>query len=457
MPLEPKESEAPLSRRDFLRTTATTAAVAAPYFVPASVFGAQAPSNRINVACIGVGNQGFLDLELFSAQPDCRMVAVCDVNQGSPGYKNPEDVRGREPARKLVEGLYAKQSRSGNYKGCDGYGDFREVLARDDVDAVVVVAPDHWHEAITIAAAKAGKDIYCEKPLGLTIAGQQRMIKAVRDNNRVLQTGSHERSNPYVREVCEMVRDGAIGKVRRVVCNIGRHNKVGPGPGWKPMPVPTNLDYDFWLGPAPEAPYHQDRCLYNFRFNYDYAGGQVTNFGAHSIDIAQWGLGMDHTGPTQIESLYADFLPEGSLFNASTYSDFRCKYDNGVVLECVTAEPAVRCAFFGDDGVVSIDNQGQNATVIPRGLAPEELQKRVKYHSGPDHVRNFLDCVKSRSEPAAPVEVGHRSATVCHMGNIALRLGGKFEWNPKTEKFEGGRSDEANAMLDREQRTTWSS
>lgn len=445
------------NRREFLRTSAAAAAISVPYIVPSSVFGAQAPSNRINVGCIGAGNQGFLDLKLFAAEADCRLVAVCDVNKGSGNYKNPEDVRGRGPGRQLVEDLYAKQTNSGTYKGCDEYNDFREMIARDDIDAVVIVAPDHWHEAMTIAAAEAGKDIYCEKPLGLTIAGQQRMVKAVRDNNRVLQTGSHERSNPYVREACEMVRNGAIGKVRRVVCNIGRHNKVGPGPGWEPTPVPEGFDYAMWLGPAPDAPYHKDRCLYNFRFNYDYAGAQVTNFGAHSIDMAQWGLGMDRSGPKEVESLYASFLPEGSLFNASTYSHFRCKYENGVVLDCVVDEPSVRCAFYGDEGVVSIDNQGQNAMVIPKSLTPEKLKKRVKYHSGGDHVRNFLDCVKTREEPAAPVEVGHSSATVCHIGNIALRLGGKFKWDVEAEKFEGERSDEANTMLDREQRTDWAS
>lgn len=442
------------SRRKFLQTSAVVA-VAAPYIVPASVFGANAPSNRINVGCIGTGNQGFLDLKLFLQQPDCQLKAICDVNRGSGNYKNETDIRGLEPGQAVVEGFYAKQKDAGDYKGCDTFRDFRDLLARDDIDAVVVVAPDHWHEQMTIAAAEAGKDIYCEKPLGLTIAGQQRMIKAVRENGRVLQTGSHERSNPYVRDACEWVRGGAIGDVERVVCHVGRHNKVGPGPGWKPTPVPEGFDYEMWLGPAPDAPYHRDRCLYNFRFNYDYAGGQITNFGAHSIDMAQWGLGTDLTGPVEINHVYADYLPQGSLFDAATFSQFNCKYANGTVLECYTAEPSVRCTFYGTDGVVSIDNQGQNATVIPNGLAPKSLQKRVKYHSGSDHVRNFLDCIKSRSEPAAPVEVGHRSASICHLGNIAMKLESTLQWDPDSEQFEGENSDEANALLDRTARNTW--
>lgn len=449
-------TDASKSRRQFLKSSAAAgAAVAAPYFVPSTAFGANAPSNRLTVACLGTGNQGFLDLKLFAAQPDCQVVAICDVNDGSGNYKKPSDVRGLQPAKELVEGIYAKKSESGEYKGCDTYKDFREVLARDDIDAVVVVAPDHWHDVMTVAAAKAGKDIYCEKPLGLTIAGQQAMIKAVRDNKRVLQTGSHERSNPYAREACELVRSGAIGKVRRVVCNIGRQNKISPPPGWEPSAPPAGFDYDMWLGPAPEAPYHPDRCLYNFRFINDYAGGQTTNFGAHSIDIAQWGLGMDGTGPKQVEHVYADYLPEGSLFDAATFLKFRCRYANGTYLEVVTGDPSVRTVFYGDDGVVGIDNQGQNATVIPRSLAPEKLQKRVKYHSGGDHVRNFLDCVKSREEPAAPVEVGHRSASICHLGNIAVKLKAKLEWDAEAERFVGSGSDDANALLSREQRAPW--
>ncbi|QDT67883.1 Inositol 2-dehydrogenase [Planctomycetes bacterium MalM25] len=441
----------PVSRRGFMKTSAAAAAVAAPYIVQPSVFGANAPSNRLSVGFIGTGNQGFLDIKLFAGQPDCEVVALCDVNQGSGNYKNPTDVRGLKPAKELLD-----EVTDGRSKDCGLYRDFREVLAREDIDAVVVVAPDHWHDVMTVAAAKAGKDIYCEKPLGLTIGGQQAMIRAVRENNRILQTGSHERSNPYAAAACQVVRSGAIGKVRRVVCHVGRHNKISPPPGWEPSAPPAGFDYDMWLGPAPEAPYHPDRCLYNFRFISDYAGGQTTNFGAHSIDIAQWGLGTDNTGPTQIEHVYADYLPEGSLFDAATYLNFRCKYANGTVLECVTGSPSVRTTFYGDDGVVSVDNQGQNATVIPRGMAPEKLAKRVKYHSGGDHVRNFLDCVKSRSEPAAPVEVGHRSASICHLGNIALKLQAKLKWDPEAERFEGDRSGEANALLSREPRGPWS-
>jgi predicted dehydrogenase len=450
-----KQADGGVSRRSFLKSTAAATALAAPYFVPASVFGAAAPSNRISVGCIGVGNQGFPNMQRFLKQEGCQVVAVCDVNRGSHGYKEPNDFYGREPAKQEVERHYADRSGAGSYKGCAAYNDFRELLARGDIDALMLATPDHWHEPISIAAAESGKDIYCEKPLGLTIGGQQKVIEAVRRHRRILQCGTHERSNPIVRKACELVRSGAIGEVKRVVAFVGRHNKTGPGPGWKPMPVPDGFDYKLWLGPAPDAPYHQDRCLYNFRFNYDYAGGQVTNFGAHSLDIAQWGLGMDNSGPTQVEYVYADYLPKGSLFTAATHTFFRAKYANGTVVECFTSEPSVRCIFEGTEGLVRVDNMGQNFFATHKSIWPKDIKGSEKYHSGDDHVRNFLDCVKSRSEPAAPVEVAHRSASVCHLGNIAIKLQTKLKWDPKAERFTGAGSDEANAMLTRPARDAW--
>lgn len=455
MAKEKNTTDAGISRRDFVKSAAAATALASPYFVPASVFGAAAPSNRINVGCIGVGNQGFPNLLRFLKQMDCQVVAVCDVNRGSHGYKEPDDFYGREPAKKEVEQYYAKKTNVGQYKGCEAYNDFREILSRKDVDAVMLAPPDHWHEPMSIAAAEAGKDIYCEKPLGLTIGGQQKVIQAIRKHERIMQCGTHERSNPTVRRACELVRNGAIGEVKKVTAYIGRHNKTGPGPGWKQMPVPDGFDYKLWLGPAPDAPYHEDRCLYNFRFNYDYAGGQVTNFGAHSLDMAQWGLGMDSTGPTQVEYGYADYLPKGSLFNAATHAFFRAKYANGAVVECFTCEPSVRCIFEGSEGLIRVENMGQNFFATPKSIWPKEIKGTEKYHSGDNHVRNFLDCIKSRTDPAAPIEIGHRSASLCHLGNIAIRLKAKLKWDPKAEQFVGDKSDSANAMLSRESHEAW--
>ena len=456
MPPESTNTDTGATRRSFLKQAVATAALAAPYFAPASVFGANAPSNRITLGFIGVGNQGMPLVKRFMKQSDCQVLAVSDVNRGSAGYKDDVQILGREPAKQAVEAAYASRKASNTYKGCDAYNDFRDLLGRDDIDAVVIAAPDHWHAVMTLMALEAGKDVYCEKPLARTIDEQQAMVQAVRKHNRILQTGSHERSNPNVRRACELVRNGMIGEVKRVVTHVGRHNKVGPGPGWKPMPIPEGFDYDMWLGPAPEAPYHEDRCLYRFRFNYDYAGGQVANFGAHSNDMAQWGLGMDGSGPTSVECVYADFLPKGSLYNAATYTCFKCVYANGVELLCQTAEPSVRCIFEGTEGVVRVDQQGANFVTVPESLATwQPGPDDIRLGEGDNHYQNFLDSVKSRQDPIAPVEVGHRSATVCHLGNIACRLGGKYAWDPELERFTGKNAAEANKLLHAEHRAPW--
>lgn len=439
------------SRRTFLKSAAVT--LAAPYFVPASVFGQNAPSNRIAMGCIGTGNQGLPILKRFMKLDDTQIVAVCDVNRGSFGYKEEDHFYGREPAKKVVDDYYADASRSGSFTGCEAFEDFRELLQRDDIDAVTIVAPDHWHAVMTIMAARAGKDMYTEKPLSLTI-GEGRMADAVEKYDRILQTGTHERSNPTVRKACELVRSGRIGEVKRIITHVGLNNKVGPGPGWKPMDVPEGFNYDMWLGPAPEAPYHKDRCLYRFRFNYDYSGGQITNFGVHSNDMAQWGLGMDDSGPVEIEYLDAKYLPEGSLFNTATHTKFRALYANGVELLCQTDKPSVRCRFEGTEGVVQVENKGQNFITEPEEIANVDIPAADAILAVSDnHQRNFIDCVKTREQPVSNVEAGHRSASVCHLGNIAIKLKTKLEWDPKAEKFTN--NDEANDYLHRSCRDEW--
>ena len=437
-------------RREFLKATA---AIAIPYIVPASVFGAAAPSNRISVACIGTGNQcmGVL-LPKLLARDDVQVVAVCDVNRGSYGYKNEKDFYGREPAQKIVNKHYAGKTAAGQYQGCDAHNDFREVLDRKDVDAVVIAVPDHWHALMTIGASEAGKDIYCEKPLSLTVADGRAMVGAVRKHRRILQTGSHERSNPLVRKACELVRNGRIGELKKVTTFVGFHSKKGPGPGWQPMPVPDGFDYETWLGPAPDAPYHQDRCLYRFRFNYDYSGGQVTNYGAHSNDMAQWALGADDTGPVEVEYLHAKWLPKGSLFNAALETEFRCRYASGVELHCINDKSNVGARFEGSEGMIQVGYAGfftEPASLKESEIGANEIHV---YHSD-DHIGNFIECIKSRKEPIAPVEVGHRSATVCHLGNIAVRLGRNLRWDPEKEEILG--DEEASAMLTRPQRAPW--
>lgn len=439
------------NRRDLLKATAVAAL---PWIVPSSVFGAEAPSNRIHVACIGTGNQGSGILKRFLENDDVQVVAVCDVNTASYGYRDESQYLGREPGRKMVDDHYGEKKGAGVYKGCRTYIDFQEVLACDDVDAVTVVVPDQWHAIMTIRAAAAGKDIYCEKPLSLTIGQGRAMVEAVKKHNRILQTGSMERSNPMNRFVCQLVRNGKIGQVKRVLTNVGYNNKVGPGPGWKPMPVPEGFDYQRWLGPAPEVPYHQDRCLYRFRFNYDYSGGQVTNYGAHSNDLAQWGLGMDDSGPVEIEYIRAKWLPEGSLFNTALETEFLCRYANGVELICRTSDKPVGARFEGSEGMIETTAYPWQARSEPQSLIAAEFPDgKIRGDATSAHVRNFLDCVKSRQQPVASAEVGHRSASVCHLGNVAIRLGRNVKWDPKAEQFPG--DDEANAMLLRPMRGPW--
>ena len=439
----------PRSRRLFLATAGALAA--SPLFVRVPLFGADAPSNRLNLGFIGTGNQGMNLLRKVVKLPEARVVAVCDVNRGSDGYKEEKDFYGREPAQKFVNEAYGT-------KDCAAYADFRELLGRKDVDAVFLVVPDHWHAPLTVLAAAAGKDIYCEKPLSLTVADGREMVAAVRKHGRVLQTGSHERSNPVSRFVCEAARAGKVGEVRRVVTTVGYNNKVGPGPGWKPEPVPQDFDYATWLGPAPEAPYHHDRCLYRFRFNYDYSGGQITNFGAHSNDLAQWGLGMDGSGPVEVECLDAKFLPKGSLFDTATETKFRCRYASGVELVCVSGPEQVQTRFEGTDGWIETGYKGTRASrdELLKGL-PDAKQGGLDANQL--HMRNFFESIKSRRDPVASVEVGHSSATLCHVGNAAIRLfgakgGGEvLKWDPKAERFTN--SDAANAFLDRPRRKPW--
>ncbi|MHB8970514.1 MAG: Gfo/Idh/MocA family protein [Pirellulaceae bacterium] len=454
------------TRRDFLKAAAVSlGAACAPVIVPATVLGAKAPSNRIHVGFIGCGNQSTIDLPAFLGHDDCQVLAVCDVNTASHGYKTPDQFLGRKPAQEKVNAYYAAKTTAGTYRDCVAYEDFREVLARDDIDAVTCVVPDHWHALVTIMAARAGKDIYCEKPLSLTIGHGQAMVKAVRDNRRVLQTGSHYRSSPDNRRACELVRNGRIGQVQRILTQVAEINAVEPGPGWQPMPVPEGFNYEMWLGPAPAAPYHAGRCLYRFRFNLDYSGGQVTNFGAHSNDAAQWALGMDSSGPVEIEDMGSAWPPPGCLYNTATKTAFRARYANGVELICQTAEPGFGVRFEGTEGWVEYGYQGlrtypeslKTSTLGPQEIHlavsnPQRTEEAGKYHV-PDHVRNFLDCIKSRQDPVAPVEIGHRSATVCHLGNIAMQLKRKLRWDPDKEEFAG--DDEANQLRSRPMRAPW--
>ena len=441
------------NRRDFLKCAAVGAvgAFGLPYFVPRSVFGSTAPSNRISVGCIGTGNMGFTDLQGLMHQDDTQIVAVCDVNRGSYGYKTAKQFRGREPARKLVDDYYGQEKRSGVYKGTYAYNDFRDLLARDDIDAVSVTTPDHWHAIPTIMAARAGKHIYCQKPLSLTIAEGRAMVEAVRRYGVILQTGSQHRSKQRMRFACELVRNGRIGRVKRVLTSLGRHGLRSDLDTWDPTPVPDGFDYDLWLGPAPLAPHHEHRCFYTFRFVQDYSGGETTNTGAHKFDIVQWGLGTERTGPVEIEDLGSEF-PKTGLFDTVSRIHFRAQYTNGVELICTPSGIGGAVRFEGTEGWVHVD--WNSFRTHPESLADTVIgPDEIHLYESSDHKRNFLDCIKSGRDPIAPVEVGHRSASICHLANITMRLKRKLHWDPDEEHFIN--DEQANRLLSKPVRTPW--
>ncbi len=415
-----------VTRRSFLHTCAiTTGALAFPTIVPSSVFGASAPSRRITIGCIGLGGQGTSNMRGFKGNPNSQIVALCDVDAGH--MEKARETAGIDKA------------------SC--YNDFRLLLARTDVDAVSVAPPDHWHVPISIAAVKAGKDVYCEKPLTLTILEGRALADAVERYQRVFQTGSQQRSSDNFRKACELVRNGYIGDLKTVHVGIPGNNRTCE-PTWQPQPVPEGFDYDFWLGPAPWAPYHPQRCHYEFRFLLDYSGGQVTNWGAHHLDIAQWGLAMDDSGPVEIVG--EGEFPTTGLFTTATKVHFEATYANGVRLTCATGGSHTR--FEGAKGWVDVKRGGletEPASLKTHVIGADEIQL---YRSN-DHKQNFLDCVKSRKETICPAEIGHRTSTLCHLGNIAMRLKRRLRWDPAREEFVG--DSVANAMRWRPAREPW--
>ena len=450
-----------VNRRTFLTRTAGAAigTLGFPIFIPSGALGkagAVAPSERITMGSIGVGGMGTNNMRAFLAQPDVQVLAVCDPVEASDEYGHWYKRGwngawfGREPARKIVEDDYAQKNSSGSYRGCDAYVDFREIVARDDIDAVCITTPDHWHAVPAIMAARAGKDVYCEKPLSLTLAEGRAMADTAHRYGTVFQTGTQRRSSEQFRFICELIRNGRIGKFRKAVTTIGGNNKEGPASDWQPMPVPEWLDYEMWLGPAPWAPYHKDRCLYTFRFGLDYSGGQTTNLGAHVIDVVQWANGTDNTGPVEFEDLGSEW-PRDGLFTTATKVAFLARYANGLEVTCETGRGEF-WRFEGTDGW--IEARGNEWTSSPESLKTSVIgADEIRLYASNDHHRNFVDCIKSRQRTAAPVEIGHRSTSICLLANIAMKLGRKLQWDPAAERFTD--SDEANEMLAKPMRSPW--
>lgn len=419
-----------MNRRSFLRAAAGS--VLAINIAPSHLFGAFAPSNRINVGFIGVGSHGVdWNLPRFLKRQDARVTMVCDVD----GYR----VR---KAKAMIDAHYDDES-------CAMSKDFREVLARKDIDAVMISTPDHWHTLMSVMALRAGKDVECEKPT-LTIDEGKYLVKTVRKSKRVFQTSTEDRSVPVYHRMAELVRNGRIGKLQKIDVVLPRQ-PTGPGDA-TPQPVPEDFDYDMWLGPAPKAPYTKDRCHFNFRWIWDYSGGIICDWGTHLFDTAQWANDTELSGPVEIEGTGTHW--EGGLYNTVKDYDVTYRYANGVVMTCKPGNPSIR--FIGTEGWVGNEGwRGKLEASSPEILNSQIGPNEIHLYTNPDGEQaDFLDCIKSRKDPYFPVEIGHRVAIVCHLGNIAIRVGRKLRWDPRKEVFV--RDAEANSYLSRSMRKPWS-
>jgi predicted dehydrogenase len=437
-----------VTRRRFLGRAVGAGALAAgvgptivPSFVVGAGDGAVPPSERITMGFIGVGGQGTYDMGNLLGHREVQGVAVCDC-----------DRRATARAREAVERKYAAQRRAGAYRGCAVYPHYGELLERKDVDAVLIATPDHWHAAIAVAAARAGKDMYCEKPLSLTIAEARAMVDAVRRYGRVFQTGSQQRSHGPFRQACELVRSGYLGHVHDVYVRVWGPSRECDLPGEEP---PAELDWELWLGPAPWRAFNKGIVHGGFRPYRDYSGGGVTDWGAHHFDICQWALDQDGSGPVV-------FFPPGGSGHPCLHFEYASgtrvwHLDGPGEAELTRRMPAPPrpgniIFFHGDRGWLEVSRDHIRS-------GPDEVAKRfagprdVHLYRSPGHTQDFVNCVRSRERPVCDVEVGARSVTVCHLVNIAYWLDRTIRWDPATEQIVG--DAEAARWVDRPRRAPY--
>lgn len=389
-----------------------------------------ADTSPVKVGFIGVGNMGSCSLESLLDDSRAVVTALCDCD--------------RTHLERAADRVKEKTGRNGFH--C--FSDFRELNRCDDVDTVIISTPDHWHALQGIDAMRNGKDVYIEKPLTLRVSEGRDLCRVAKETGRITQTGTQQRSSEEFRFGCELVRNGKLGQIREVNLSLPPNNHECP-PAWEPMPVPPELDYDMWLGPALEVPYHEQRCHYTFRFISDYSGGQLTNWGAHHLDIVQWALGTEHSGPTVVSG--SAKLPGPGLFDVPVTVDVQWLYPNDVRVSASTGLPS-RIEFIGTEGRLELGRRRIQAT--PESLLETRFgDNDVRLIHSANHYHNFFDAVRSRRQTISPVEVGHRSATVCHMANIAILLGRPLEWDPQAEQFLD--DSQANAMLRPERRPPW--
>lgn len=455
-----------LNRRRFLK--AAGAAAILPALRPAHALqsaGASA-NNRINLGVIGMGWQGPGNTQAFLSSQYCQVVAACDI-----------DANHLKAALKMVNDSYGNED-------CKGYHDFRELLAREDIDAVMIAVPDHWHEIVATEAARRKKDVYGEKPLAHTIAEQQSIVRAVQQNNIIWQMGSWQRSVPTFHKAAEIVRNGLIGTVTHVEVglpggnsdfdDVGKESlarlaaqgikgtsleQIAPGtPGWDKIvsDPPKELDYEMWVGPSKMEPYVRARSHKYWRWNYNTGGGQLLDWIGHHCDIAHWGLDFDHVGPTEVEGSGA-LPPRAAVWNTAPKYRFELKYPQGVTMTIAGGYPDIKpgVKWIGTEGWVWVDREGFDASnpAWKKGKTlPRELRK-VKLYTSTDHQQNFLDCVRTREATITPVEVGHNSAIPGHLCLISMLTGRKIRWDAQQEQIIG--DSEASQLMTREFRGPW--
>ncbi len=432
-----------LDRRSFLKRAGLVAgaAVTGPLIVPARVLGLEgtvSPANRITIGFIGTGRQAvYANIPGFLHEEDSQAVAVCDVDSWRMGQ-----------AQKQIEDYYAQNQPSGTFKGCATFRDWRDLIARKDIDAVMISTPDHWHVLMSIAAAREGKDIACEKPLTRSIAEGRKLADVIAETKRVFRTDSEYRSRRYFFRAAQLVRNGKIGRLQRVITATPKDPTLPPQPD---MPVPAELDYDLWLGPAPEKPYtekrvhtrHDNQKRPGWICIRDYADGMIANWGAHLNDIALWGMNAERTGPIEIEGT-GKLPPAGNLWDVIQVFEVDYTYAGGVHLICKTTDkPFVR--FEGSEGWIQVNDSGpmdaSSKALLTWNPGPNDLTLPYKR----SEKRDFLDCVKSRGPTLLDAEAGHRNTTLCHLGLAAISLGRKIKWDAAKEQVVG--DDEAARFL----------
>ena len=434
-------SPVPLSRRKFLSLTA--AAVAAPAVIHSRALGGTevpAPSNRITLGLIGCGNMGTSNARSFLNLKDCQVVAACDV-----------DKNHLQNAVNVVNKHYSN-------KDCKAYHDFRELLARADIDAVMIATPDHWHGIAAVEAARHKKDIYGEKPLAHTIAEQQAIVAAVQKNGRIWQTGSWQRSVANFHKAAEIVRNGLIGKVTRVEVGLpdGNRNSGNEAKSMVPSDPPPQLDYETWTGPAQLLPYIQGRVHRNWRWHYNTGGGQIMDWIGHHCDIAHWGCDFDNSGPSEIEG-HGEFPPKDAVWNTCTKYRITLRYPRDITMIIAGGYDDIRggTKWIGTDGWVYVDRgvfEASNEDWRDYRTLPDDLRK-VKLYQSTNHQQNFLDSIKSRTPTITPAETAHHSAIPGHLGLISMFVGRKIKWDVATEKIL--KDEEATKLLTRDFRQPW--